>query len=261
MLSLNLDKEFFNKKIIVTGASRGLGAEVCKYLAYRGARLALLARTEKDITKLKSTLKNSTKHLAIKVDLSKRDEIKSSINKAIKFLKKIDIVLHIAGGGYGLKDNLITNRDLNLLFQVNLGAAIEINRLIIKNNLKRKNIKIIHVGSIASSEAVGSIGYNVVKSALAAYVRSAGKELYKKNVIVTGILPGGFISKGNAMDRLRKKNRNIYDKFIKTRLPRGKMGNINEILSVLIFLCSNHSSMMGGCLIPVDGGEGKAYQA
>ena len=39
------------------------------------------------------------------------------------------------------------------------------------------------------------------------------------------------------------------------------MGNINEILSVLIFLCSNHSSMMGGCLIPVDGGEGKAYQA
>ena len=51
-----------------------------------------------------------------------------------------------------------------------------------------------------------------------------------------------------------------YKKFIKTRLPRNEMGNVNEILPILLFLCSKHSSMMGGCLVPIDAGEGKAYQ-
>jgi 3-oxoacyl-[acyl-carrier protein] reductase len=87
-----------------------------------------------------------------------------------------------------------------------------------------------------------------------------GRELYKNNVIVTGILPGGFIAPGNAMERLRKKNIKDYKKFIKTRLPRGLMGNVNEVLPMLLFLCSKHSSMMGGCLVPMDAGEGRAYQ-
>ena len=78
--------------------------------------------------------------------------------------------------------------------------------------------------------------------------------------MVTGILPGGFISPDNAMARLRKKNIKAYKKFIKTRLPRKLMGDVNEVLPMLLFLCSKHSSMMGGCLVPIDAGEGKSYQ-
>ena len=121
-------------------------------------------------------------------------------------------------------------------------------------------MKLVHVGSLASNEAIASVGYNVAKSALATYVRSLGRELYKNKVVVTGILPGGFIAPGNAMERLRKKNIKNYKKFIKTRLPRGLMGNVNEVLPMLLFLCSKHSSMMGGCLVPMDAGEGRAYQ-
>ena len=51
-----------------------------------------------------------------------------------------------------------------------------------------------------------------------------------------------------------------YKKFIKTRLPRGLMGNADEVFPMLLFLCSKHSSMMGGCLVPMDAGEGKSYQ-
>jgi len=87
-----------------------------------------------------------------------------------------------------------------------------------------------------------------------------GRELYKDKVVVTGILPGGFIAPGNAMERLRKKNIKAYKKFIKTRLPRGLMSNADEVLPMLLLLCSKHSSMMGGCLVPIDAGEGKAYQ-
>ena len=57
---------------------------------------------------------------------------------------------------------------------------------------KRGNI--IHVGSIASYEAVGSVGYNTVKAGICGYVRSIGREVLKDGIILSGILQGGFIS-------------------------------------------------------------------
>ena len=258
-LDLNLEKEFLNKKIVITGASRGLGAAACEALAKRGAKIAMLSRSKKEMEVLRKKLNSPKHHITIKVDLLKNNEIKFAINKAKKFLKKIDIVLHVAGGGFGLKKPLIDNKDLNILFQGNLGAAAEINKLIINQKTKNQLLKIIHIGSIASSEAVGSVGYNVAKSALSAYVKSLGREMYKNKIIVSGILPGGFIAKGNAMERLKKKNFKDYKKFIKERLPRKKMGNVNELLPMLLFLCSKHASMMGGCLVQIDAGEGKSY--
>ena len=260
MMNLNLDKSFINKRIIITGASRGLGAVASQALAERGAKIAMLSRSKKEMDKLKIRLKNPSNHISIQVDLLKNSEIKLAIKKARKFLKQIDIVLHLAGGGFGLKEELIKNKDLKTLMQINMGAAAEINRLVVNSKNNNQFLKLVHVGSIASYEAVGSVGYNVAKSALAVYVRSLGRKLYKKKVVVTGILPGGFIAPGNAMDRLRKKNIKAYNKFIKTRLPRLLMGSAKEILPLLLFLSSKHSSMMGGCLVPIDAGEGKSYQ-
>ena len=76
------------------------------------------------------------------------------------------------------------------------------------------------------------------KSALAAYVRSLGREVYNK-VLVTGILPGGFIAKNNAMERLKKNNAQVYKRFIKTRLPRGVMGKVDEVIPMLLFYAQN----------------------
>tara|TARA_Y100000590_G_scaffold469544_1_gene658188 strand:+ start:2167 stop:2952 length:786 start_codon:yes stop_codon:yes gene_type:complete len=261
MTDLNLDNFFINKRIIVTGASRGLGAAASKALSDRGAKIVMLSRSKKKMDKLISGFKNPNNHMSISVDFINIGKIKLAIKKAKKFLKKIDIVLHVAGGGFGLKDDLIKNEDLNKLFQINLGAVAEINRLVVNSKKKGESLKLVHVGSIASYEMTGSVGYNTVKSSLAAYVRSIGNKLYKKNVVATGVLPGGFISPGNAMERLKIKNRRAYKKFINTRLPRRVMGNAEEILSLLIFLCSDHSSMMGGCLVPIDAGEGRSYQA
>ena len=259
-LNLNFDKDLLGKRIIVTGASRGLGAKTCEVLAAKGAKIVMLSRSIKDMNILKRKLKNSKNHDCIQVDFLKEDQIEIAIDKAHKFLKQIDIVLHIAGGGYGLKDPLIKNQDINKLLQINLLAAIEINRIVVSNKKKNKNLKLVHVGSIASYEAAGSVGYNTVKSALATYVRSLGRELYSNNVIVTGILPGGFIAPGNAMQRFKSSNLEEYNKFIKNRLPRKFMGHMNEIIPMLLFLCSKHASMMGGCLVPIDAGEGKSYQ-
>ena len=76
---------------------------------------------------------------------------------------------------------------------------------------------------------------------------------------MTGVLPGGFIAPLNAMHRLKKNNKKIYDNFINKRLPRKKMGNTSELMPMIEFLASSSAGMMSGCLIPMDGGEAKAY--
>ncbi len=249
-----------NKNIIITGASKGLGHDLAVSLSKDNNKLFLISRDIKKLNKLKKKCAFSSRHRIYSVDLLYPDEI-SNIYKQIEkfFKKKIDIIIHCAGGGLGLKQSNINYLDLLKLMNFNILSSIELNRLIIPSMAKRKNGKIIHVGSIASNEAVGSLGYNIAKASLNAYVKTLGRDLASKNIVVTGIAPGGFITKDNAMDRLKIKNNKAYKKFIKERLPRKKMGNTNEIIPLVKFLCSENSGMMSGCLVPIDGGESKSY--
>ena len=248
-----------NKKILITGASQGLGAVAAQAFAERGARLVLIARSEDKLEQVRLSCRNPERHLCIAVDLLEMNNIEDAINKAQAFLGNIDVVLHAAGGGLGLKDDFLKYEDFLKLFILNLGAAAEINRLIASEMKKRRSGYLVHIGSIASTEGVGSVGYNSVKAALAAYVRSLGRELNRFNVIATGILPGGFLAPGNAMARLQEFNPVAYKAFINERLPRQIMGDANELIPMLILLCSEGASMMGGCLVPMDAGEGRSY--
>ncbi len=248
-----------NKRILITGASKGLGAVAAQAFAERGARLVLIARSQDKMEQVRQSCKDPDRHLSIPVNLLEMKEIQPVVHQATEFLGGIDVVLHAAGGGLGLKDELLMHEDFLKLFALNLGAAAEINRLVAPEMKERHSGNLVHVGSIASSEGVGSVGYNTVKAALAAYVRSLGRELNRFNIIATGILPGGFISLGNSMARLQEVNPEAYQKFIDERLPRKVMGDARELIPMLVLLCSEDASMMGGCLVPIDAGEGRAY--
>ena len=248
-----------NKRILITGASKGLGAVAAQTFAEHGARIVLISRSQDKLEAVRLSCKNPERHLSIPVDLLEMKQIQPAVLRAKDFLGGIDVVLHAAGGGLGLKDDLLMHGDFSNLFALNLGAAAEINRLVAPEMKERRSGNLVHVGSIASSEGVGSVGYNTVKAALAAYVRSLGRELNRFNVIATGILPGGFIAPENAMARLQKTNPEAYIRFIEERLPRKVMGEAKEIIPMLFLLCSEGASMMGGCLVPIDAGEGRAY--
>ena len=248
-----------NKRILITGASKGLGAVAAQAFAERGARIALIARSQDKLEAVRLSCKDPERHLCIPVDLLEMKQVQPAVLRAKDFLGGVDAVLHVAGGGLGLKDDLLMHEDFLKLFTLNLGAVAEINRLVAPEMMERRSGNLAHVGSIASSEGVGSVGYNTVKAALAAYVRSLGRELNRFNVIATGILPGGFISPGNAMARLQEANPEAYQRFIEDRLPRKIMGHARELIPMLVLLCTEDASMMGGCLVPIDAGEGRSY--
>lgn len=248
-----------DKRILITGASKGLGAVCAPALAGQGASLVLMARSAEGLEEVRRTCENPLKHLSIALDLTNVKEIHLGIEKAIKFLGRLDAVLHVVGGGLGLRDPLLPFGDLIKLFTLNVAVAAEINRIVLPKMIKRGSGNLVHVASIASIEATGSVGYNTAKAGLAAYVRSLGRELSSCGVVVTGILPGGFYAPGNSWERLKAKNPEAVKNFIKERLPRGFLGKAEELIPLIMLLCSDAASMMGGCLVPIDAGEGRAY--
>jgi 3-oxoacyl-[acyl-carrier protein] reductase len=248
-----------DKKILITGASRGLGAVCAKALAEQGARLVLVARTKKMLEQVRLSCKNPRGHLSISCNLTDSRQIETIIKKAKKFLGNIDVVLHVVGGGLGLKDSLLSSTDLLKLFTLNVAVAAEINRFVLPEMIKRGSGNLVHIASIASHEATGSVGYNTAKAALAAYVRTLGREVAGSGVIVTGISPGGFYAPENSWERLKAKNPKAIEKFVKERLPRGFMGKAEELIPMILLLCSSAASMMSGCLVPIDAGEGLSY--
>ncbi|MCG2661588.1 MAG: SDR family oxidoreductase [Kiritimatiellae bacterium] len=248
-----------NKGILITGASRGLGAVCARALAEQGARLVLMARSRDKLGKVRSACAFPERHRVCPVDLMDMRALAEGVAAAKDFLGTFDVVLHVAGGGLGLREPLIKAEDLLKLFTLNVVAVAEINRLVAPDMMRRRKGNLVHVASIAAGEATASVGYNAVKAALAAYVRSLGNELAACNVICTGILPGGFHAPGNSWARLQATKPEVVKKFIRERLPRQRLANAKELIPLLLFLCSDASSMMSGCLVPIDAGEGKAY--
>lgn len=247
------------KKILITGASRGLGSIAAKAFSALGAELVLFARSKVLLETIAHSCQQPDKHAVVAVDLLDVLTISDAVNEAIHFLGQIDVVLHVAGGGLGLRESLLEAADLLKLFTLNVASAAEINRLVVPAMQKRKNGNLVHVGSIAGCEAVASVGYNTAKAALSAYVRSLGNELARSSLVVAGIQPGGFLAPGNSWERLSAEKPEVVEQFIQQRLPRGYLAQAEELVPLLTFLCSDAASMMAGCMVPIDAGEGKHY--
>lgn len=220
-----------------------------------------MARSAAPLKELRDSLFDCKRHQFLAVDLTDVRRLRKGINRAIEFLDGVDVVLHAAGGGLGLRDPLLPYEDMLKLLQLNILVAAEINRLVIPHMRKNQSGNLVHIGSIASSEATASVGYNTAKAALAAYVRSLGRETAGSGIIATGILPGGFYAPGNSWERLKSKNPGAVRRFVAERLPRKFLGRSEELIPMLLLLCSDSASMMSGCMVPMDAGEGQAYLA
>lgn len=256
---IELAQDLQDKRVLLTGASRGLGCICASALASRGAKLVVVARSADKLEELRLSLAKPSNHMTFVSDLLVRDNIVKLVERSKEFFGDFDVVLHVLGGGLGLRDPLLTWEEWNQLYDLNFVIAAEINRLVLPDMIRRGKGNVVHVGSIASREATGSVGYNTVKAALAAYVRSLGRELAHTGVIITGILPGAFWAPENSWERLKSQKPEVVERFILERLPRKRIANAEELVPMILLLCSEAASIMSGCLVPMDAGEGKAY--
>lgn len=245
------------KKILITGGSKGLGKSAALSFSEDGATIMICGRDENSLEKVQNSLTGDG-HSIYAGDMITNQGIEGLL-KAVNNFGDLDIILHCMGGGLGKSASLISGDDLDLIYQVNLRSAVRINHSLIPKMQNRKTGNVIHVISSAATQAIASVGYNTIKAALAAYVRSLGNSLANSGVIVTGIMPGRFNSPGGSWERLRDKNPDLV-KDIENEQPKGRFGESKEIIPLLKLLASRKAKMMIGSCVPIDGGESLSYE-
>ena len=250
-------KEFKNKNILITGGSTGLGYGLVKAYLEEGSNVFTVGfRNASNLIKIKNKFKNKINYRL--TDLTKKENIEQLCIDINKKFKHIDMIIHSLGGGLGYVDPLIKLENLEELFLLNIGIGAEINRKMIKL-MNKKGGNILHVGSTASVQGIGSVGYNTVKSGLRAYVKSLSLKLISKKIIVNSILPGAFIAPGNSFDKMKKTDFKYFKNFEMNKIKIDKISTLKDLIPIIMFITSKKSKMLAGSNILADACETNAY--
>ncbi|NIH41099.1 MAG: SDR family oxidoreductase [Buchnera aphidicola (Periphyllus aceris)] len=235
------------KKVLITGASQGIGKSILKKFLKKKYKVIGTSRSKCGIKKIKKILKKNG--LAIFLDVSKLN----SINNFFKLIKKkvgnIDILINNIGE---TSDNLITNmsnKEWNYIINVNLNSIFYISKEIIKNMRQQRYGRIINIGSVAGKIGnSGQTNYSASKSALIGFTKSLSLEVATRGITVNLISPG-FIK-----TNMLKKLTSIQLKRCIQKIPMRKFGKPKDISNLVKFLASNKSEYITGQTFHVNGG-------
>lgn len=256
-----MDLGIAGRTALVTGAGRGLGASIARTLAAEGVRICATSRGGASLDALIRSLPQSGAHLSMSIDL----EQPSGIDRLISWLEStgvaIDIVVNNVGGTLGLDDPLAHYRDFSRVMGLNLGVAVDINRLLIPPMVARGWGRICHVSSISALENQGPPAYCAAKAALNAYVRSLGRFVAPHNVILTGIMPGAVFTQGGYWDSATQEKPEHVERYLAERMAIRRFGTESEISDSVAFLVSERASFLVGSMLLADGGQGRTFSS
>ena len=239
------------KNALVTGASRGLGAAMARGFAEAGAAVALVARSETDLSEMASTITGRT--AVIPADLSQLDEIPALIDRVEEALGgPIDIVLHAAGTQYREPAESFPRDEWDHVMSVNLTAPFLLSQEIGRRQLEASRPgSHVFVGSLTSHLSVRSVvAYTASKSAIYGVVRNLSLEWSSRGVWVNAIGPGYIrtaLTQALVDDPVRGPK--LLD-----RIPMGRLGQPEDMVGTAVFLASDASAYVTGQLVMVDGG-------
>ena len=244
------------KKVVITGASQGIGLEIAELFSREGAFVTIISSNKKKLDKaFKLINKNSkkNKHFKILSNLINDKQLNIALSKILKNGVP-DIIIHNVGGTLEVKSPLASYKDWLRVVNFNVGIAIKINNKIVPLMKKRKSGKIVHVSSISSRSLRGSAPYAASKAFLDAYVQTLARDLATSGIVVSAVLPGAIYAKGGHWDNVKKTNPKKMQDFLRHHHAIGRFGKAKEIAPWVLFLCSNYSTFSVGTLVNVDGG-------
>ncbi len=236
-----------DKKIIVTGATGGIGNSIIEKLESFGANILASGTNQEKLDKLKSKFNNLK---ILRFDISEIDKIEKFIEDASNLLDgKLDCIVNNAGITH---DNLAIRMSMNewkKVIEINLTSTFLLSKFAIKKMLKNKSGKIINITSVVGHTGnLGQANYTASKAGVIAMSKSLALEYAKKNINVNCISPG-FI-KTAMTDKIDDK----FKESIISKIPSAKLGEPEDVANAVIFLASNLSNYINGETIHVNGG-------
>lgn len=245
----NQEKNIVSKVIVVTGGSRGIGAEIVKLLAKSGHDVIL------NYNKSEECAKNVEKELAeqgkavdiFKADVSKSEETKKLIQFALNKYSRIDVLINNAGISQSKLFTDITDEEWQNMIANNLSSAFYCSREAAKNMIHNKQGLIINISSIwGLTGASMEVHYSTAKAGMIGLTKALAKELGPSNIRVNAIAPGIIdtdMVKGYSRDEIKE---------IENEIPLEKIGTASNIAKCVKWLIEDDYTT--GEVISINGG-------
>ena len=257
-------KRLLNKKVIVTGGSRGIGAGIVKRLFLEGAEI-IIADIREELAKnmIEEIDKGLGKISFKKVDLSEEKEIKNLFEFTKEKWSGLDILINNAGieDGFLLKDQ--SYEKYRETMKINMDAPFLCSKYALPLFENFKGGRIIMISSIQGIRGYkGNISYNTAKGGMINMTRVLAVELAEKNILVNSVAPGFIntplsIMKDGKLEWDTDWFKDVYLKYEK--LPMGRYGNPDDIAGAVYFFCSEDSKYVTGQTLLVDGGVSSTF--
>ena len=243
------------KVAIITGARRGMGRTHSLVLAKAGAKVVVSDISQEDCEEVVDEIKKQGgQGLAIKCDVSKKEEVEEMIKKTVEEFGKIDILVNNAGIAQFKPFLELIEEDWDRTIDINLKGYFLCAQVAAKEMVKQKSGVIINIASVA----MGQVGvgfptlahYCASKAGIVAMTETLASELAPFNIRVNAIAPGAIET---PMIDPMKQDPKIMEAML-ARVPMHRVGKPEEVSNLVLFLASDESSYMTGSTIVIDGG-------
>ncbi len=235
-----------DKKIIITGASGGIGNSIVDKLYQCGACILASGTRIEKLEHLKSKFE---KIKILKFDISQSEKIEEFIDNASNELGGLDCIVNNAGI---TQDNLAIRMSIDewkKVIDINLTSTFLMSKFAIKKMLKNKKGKIVNITSVVGHTGnLGQSNYTASKAGIVAMSKSLAIEYAKKNININCISPG-FIKTA-----MTEKIDDKFKEMIISKIPSARLGEPEDIANAVLFLTSANSDYVNGETLHVNGG-------
>ena len=237
---------FKNKKILITGASGGIGNDLVKKFIEVGGNVRGRGTNSDKLDSLKK------KYPAIKVkkfDISEHSRIEEFIENVNLELGGLDVVINNAGKNIDNLSLRLKDEEWKKVIDINLTSTFLLSKYSIKKMIKNKFGRIVNITSVVGHTGnIGQTNYAASKAGIVGMSKSLAIEYAKKNITINCVSPGFIVS---------DMTMNIAEKvklYLTSRIPMGKLGSGEDVSNCVAFLASDQAAYITGETIHVNGG-------
>lgn len=241
-----------DKRILITGSSKGLGFTFARELGKQGARILLNGRDRKRLSTATKTLsREKIDVLPFPFDIRDSKAVDQAVSAMEKKAGPLDVLINNAGVNLRAPLENIKDKMWREVMAVNLDGLFYVSRAAARRMIPRRRGKIINIASLMSRASRPTTGpYTASKGGVLLLTRAMAAEWGRYNIQVNAVGPGYFLT-----DMTRKlADTPAFDRWVKGKTPAGRWGNPRELTGALAFFASDASSFINGQILYVDGG-------
>lgn len=239
------------KTVLITGASRGIGASLAENFAAQSYNVVINYNSSKNeaMELLKKIRSFGGSAIALKANVSDFEDAKYMVEKSEEEFGSIDVLVNNAGIASQKMFTDITEKDWRLMFDVNVHGMFNCTHHVVKNMIKKHGGKIINMSSMwGLTGGACEVHYSASKAAVIGFTKALAKELGPSGIQVNCVAPGLIDTNMNA-----KLSENDIKKLVE-ETPCLRIGTVQDVSNVVLFLASSESNFITGEVININGG-------